>query len=217
MNYFELKLQLKVLYDRLEHQELTGRQIIQRIQKTIPFNECKIVGIPSISVDKLNFNVTGCYNPEDDLEGRVPIELEILYAKERNYYEFNDRDLSRDRWYNLVFDIITILGHEFVHLNQSRRRHFKPGKEYTSRHKNPYVKDSQEYLGIPDEVDAYAFTAAAQMAYLLPGKVEFHKTPVYEWYKGVFKKNDPVMIKLEKSAKRYYNKLQRQYNETNRR
>jgi hypothetical protein len=215
MNYFELKLKLKSIYDRFEYNELTSKQIANKFNLAIPFSECKVSTVPSLSLSGLNFEVTGCYNPELDQEGKKPIEIEILLPKERLYYIFSNDDLSRDIWYSLVFDIVTVLGHEYVHLHQFRRRHFKPGKEYSSKEKCSIKKERQEYLGIPDEVDAYAFTAAAQMAYALPLQIDFKSTPVYEWYKSAFKRNDPILKTLENKSNRYFKKLKRQYNETN--
>jgi uncharacterized protein (DUF608 family) len=79
---------------------------------------------------------------------------------------------------------------------------------------DPKIKENQEYLGIPDEIDAYGFSAAAHMAYFLPRVVSFQDTNVYNYYTNYFKKSDPVVKLLEKKSKQYYNKLKRQYNET---
>lgn len=214
MNYFELKFGLKTLYDKLEYQELTYQQIVRIINAAIPFKECSITGLETISLDNNNFTVTGCYYAEDDVNNKPPIVIEILFPKNKPCYEFSEDDLSRDQWYTLSYDIITILGHEFVHLHQARKRHFAPGKQYKSSHKNPTLKEHQEYLGLPDEVDAYAFTAAAQMALILPHRAPFIKTSVYDWYKNVFGKKDPILKKLENRTMRHYNLLRKQYHET---
>jgi len=216
MNYFELKLQLKTLYDKFEFQELTYKQIVNKISSIIPFQECKIFGLETISLDNNNFTVTGCYYAEDDVNGNIPITIEILFPKNKIFYELSDDDLTRDQWYSLVYDVVTVLGHEFVHLHQARRRHFSPGKNYKSTNKNPALREHQEYLGLPDEIDAYGFTAAAQMALVLPHQVPFKKTSVYDWYKKVFGSNNPVLDRLEKRTMRHYNLLRKQYYETNR-
>lgn len=214
MNYFELKLELKGLYDRFEYNSLTPRQLANKLNSALPYSECRVTVVPTLSLTNLNFEVTGCYNPELDTSSQTPIEIEILCSKERIFYTLCDEDLDRDIWYSLVFDIVTVLGHEFVHLHQFRRRHFKPGKEYRSQEKSLQKKAQQEYLGIPDEIDAYAYSAASQMAYVLPNQIEFCQTPVYEWYKNAFNKNHDIVKLLERKTSKYYKLLKRQYNET---
>lgn len=214
MNYFELKLALKSLYDRYEYTSFTPKQLGNKFKSVIPYEECCVSVVPSLSLNNLNFEITGCYNPDFDTQGRIPIEIEILCSKERIFYTLCDEDLDRDIWYGLVFDILTVLGHEFVHLHQFRRRHFKPGKEYHSREKSLPKRAQQEYLGIPDEIDAYAYSAAAQMAYVLPNQIEVYQTPVYEWYRTAFNKNHSIINLLERKTNKYYKLLKRQYNET---
>lgn len=216
MNYFQLKYNLKTLYERLEYKELTGDQITDSIRKEIPFKECNITSVYTISLDDYEYDITGCYYAELDRQGLPCIEIELLLPKIRDYYEISDNDLNRSLWNGLVFDVICVLGHEFVHLNQSRRRNFNAGKVYNSTTKDPRIKENQEYLGIPDEVDAYSFSAAAQMAYFLPKEINLQDTNVYKWYSTYFKKNDSVFKTFESRSVKYYKKLKRQYNETNR-
>lgn len=216
MNFFELKYTLQTLYDRLEYRELTGNDIINFIRKEIPYSECIVNPVYTISLDSNQFDLTGCYYPDLDMLGLPCIELEILLPKMRDYYEISDDDFDRNTWKQLTFDIACVLGHEYVHLHQARRRHFSAGKQYKSKTDNPTVKETQEYLGTPDELDAYSFSAAAQMAYFLPRNVDLHDTMIYKWYTRYFKKSDTVIKILENKAQKYYNKLKRQYNETNR-
>lgn len=217
MNYFELKYNLKTLYDRLEYKELSGNQIINYIRKEIPFNECNINPAYTISLDYDQYDITGCYYANLDKSGLPCIEVELLLPKTRSNYEISDDDLTRSLWNGLVFDLLCVLGHEYVHLHQSRKRNFNAGKEYKSTTKDPKIKENQEYLGIPDEVDAYSFSAAAQMAFFLPRQIDLEDTNIYRWYSVYFKKTDPVFKTFESRSKKYYNKLKRQYNETIRR
>lgn len=216
MNYFELKYNLKTLYDRLEYKELTGNQLVKSINKEIPFVECTINPVYTIGFEEYQYDITGCYYAELDKQGLPCIEIELMLPKIRSKYELSDQDLDRSLWNGIVFDIVCVLGHEYMHLNQSRRRNFTAGKEYRSTTKDPRIRENQEYLGIPDEVDAYSFSAAAQMAFFLPKKVDLEDTNVYHWYSVYFKKSDPVFKTFKTRSIKYYNKLKRQYNETNR-
>lgn len=214
MNYFELKYNLRTLYDRLEYKELTGNQIISYIREEIPFSECSINPVYTISMEDFQYDITGCYYAHLDQQGLPCIEIELLLPKMRTHYEICEDDLDRRLWNGIIFDLICVLGHEYVHLHQSRRRHFNAGKEYKSSTKDIKLKEHQEYLGTPDEVDAYSFSAAAQMAYFLPKIIYLEDTNVYKWYHACFKKNDTVIKLFEKKSMKYYNKLKRQYNET---
>jgi hypothetical protein len=63
-------------------------------------------------------------------------------------------------------------------------------------------------------VDAYAFTAAAAMAYGLwdNGKpIPYKKTSVCQIYSALFDKKHPVLLKLERLSKKYYKRLEQQY------
>lgn len=214
MNYFDLKLNLKTLYDKLEYQELTSNQLIKYIRKEIPFTECVINPVYTISLEDHQYDITGCYFANADIQGQPCIEVELLLPKIRTHYEISEEDLDRSLWNDIMFDLVCVLGHEFVHMHQFRRRHFKLGKEYKSKMTDPKIKENQEYLGMPDEVDAYSFSAAAQMAYFLPKQIEFEDTNVFRYYRNYFDKKDPVIKTLEKKSISYYKRLKRQYNET---
>lgn len=219
MNYFQLLKKLDGLYDVWQDQTLTPQAIVKKLNRVIPFTECKITAVGTLGLPENNYQVSGVYEPDLDEEGKCCIELEITFPKRKKLFYFGDEDLGREQWNNLVLDIVSILGHEFVHMHQFRRREFRDGREFKSLHKSAVVKESQEYFGIPDEIDAYAFTAAANMAYQLyrgEKPVKIKNTGVYQVYANVFDKKHPIVIKLEKLTEQYYKRLERQYNATNR-
>jgi hypothetical protein len=219
MNYWQLLYKLYQIYDSLEGKVVDHKTILRRIKRAIPFTECKIVGYQTLSVATNSFDVSGMYDPEQDEFDICPIEIEIGFPKRKENFEFSEDDFSRLHWSNFILDFLSILGHEFVHLQQFRRRNFSWPRMYVSKNKNPRIKEQQEYFGDPDEIDAYAYSAALEMAVsnFTPNKVNagtISKTRIYITYTKLFKKNDPIVLKLEKHTKRYYKKLEQQYHAT---
>jgi hypothetical protein len=216
MNYFQLLNKLDGLYDKLAGKAITPKDLVKRLNRAIPFKECRITEVTTLGLVNNNFQVSGVYEPDLDEDGECCIELEISFPKRKSLV-FSESCLSRDIWNLLVLDTVSILGHEFVHMHQFRRRGFRDGHSYRSTAKSMVVKESQEYFGIPDEVDAYAFTAAANMAHqLYKGErvSTVKQTTVYQIYCNVFDKKHPVVLKLEKLTDRYYKKLEKQYHAT---
>jgi len=215
VNYFELLDQLHQLYVKSYGKQLTSRQIVNKLNRTIPFTDVKIIKIDSISSLKNQFDVSGLYDPELDYDNKSCIFLEIVFPSNR-IFTFDESDLTFEHWHYFAIDIASILGHEFIHLHQSRKRHFNEGRNYKSSEKNIIFKENQEYYGIPDEIDAYAFTAASSM---INQKVFYNKnpilekTPIYNIYRHFFGKNDKVTQLLVKKTKTHYRKLERQYND----
>lgn len=216
MNYFQLLAKLDNLYDGLEGQELSSRAIVKQLNRAIPFKECKVVHVDSLSVNN-NMMVSGMYEPEEDEAKETCIEIEIVFPKRRpiSTFQFNTKDLDRAQWRELCVDVASVLGHEFVHMHQFRRRGYRDGRYYTSKATIADIKENQEYFGIPDEVEAYAFTTAVAMCEHFPNrKMEMEETIIYQIYASLFDLNDPVMLKLQKLTAKFYKRLERQYNVT---
>ena len=217
MNYFQLLGKLDSIYQRNQGKSLTSRNLVRKIQQAIPFAECKIVQNNTLAIYNTNLQVSGVYDPELDLDGLPPIEVEISFPKKQLAFTLDDSDLTRQQWNNMIVDVAGTLGHEFIHMSQFRRRKFRWGRCYISNSQTQAVSDAQEYYGIPDEVDAYAWTAAANMTHGLINNGEpyqIEQTGTYQIYKAVFDKKHPVVLKLCKLSNRYYKLLERQYYDT---
>lgn len=216
MNYFQLLNNLFLLYDKLEGKTVTYKDIVRRLKRTVPFEECKIIGNRSLSLATNVFMVAGLYDCELDEEGKPPILVEIIFPKRKEFFSFTDDDVSKEHWGQFCTDFTKILGHEYIHLNQFRRRNFNWSRPYKSKSTSPGLKEQQEYYGNSDEIDAYAFMAAADMVldslYSLNQKEpELVKTEVYKTYTRLFDRKDPVVVKLSKLSNRYYKRLKKQY------
>jgi len=71
--------------------------------------------------------------------------------------------MDKEGWREFATKVIDFLEHEMIHQAQYRSREFRPGRQYRSRHTDPTIKQSQEYLGNPDEIEAYAYNLSREL------------------------------------------------------
>lgn len=215
MNYFTLLEKLYYMYEKLYNKKLTCNQFVTKIRKAVPFSECQIILTKTLTVMPNDIPVAGLYDADLDSEGHRPIQMEIAVHKIRENFVFNDNDISLDKWATFCIDFAVILGHEYVHMHQFRRRSFKMNRPYVSTNKNQNIRDQQCYFGDSDELDAYAWSAAANaIIERRANKKNIESTELYRTYKKVFNKNDPLVLKFVRKGNRYLKKLEKQKNVT---
>lgn len=219
MNYFQLLKRLYDIYDPMVDKVVDHNTIVRKVRHAIPYKDCKILSNKTLTVVSNNFEIAGLYDPEKDADGEVCIEIEIGFPKRKDFYYFNQSDLSRNHWSDFCINFSLILGHEYMHLNQFRRRNYNWCRSYKAITLNPNIKEQQEYYGDSDEIDAYAFTAAANLitdSILNPKskKNTIEHSRLYKTYVSLFDKNDPVVLKFVRLTNRYLKKLEQQYHDT---
>lgn len=218
MNYFQLLKQFYDLYDDMCNREVSKTVIMKKIKSAVPFKECIIFSVETMSLPPGKFNVSGLYDPDQDEQGKPPITIEIAFPK-KHKFKFDEFHLRREHWAELCIDLASTLGHEFIHLNQFRKRNFEWTRVFKSRNANLKIREMQEYYGDKDELEAYAFMAAVEL--ILDKIFENNQvigpesTSVYKMYTVAFDCHDPVVKKLTKLINSYTKKLEKQYNETN--
>lgn len=210
---------LEGLYRKHEGERLSPSQLTHLISFAIPFRDVNFYTVKSLGVLSKDIQVSGLYDIQEDEIGLPSIEIELTYFKRKPAFTLNKQGLSFKQWRRLCFDVVTILGHEYVHQEQHRGRAFKMGKAYKSRETDATLKQLQEYLGHPDEIDAYSFSAAADMAQCLRTneKIDFKATGIYDQYVYAFGADHSIVTKLQKRSLKYFNILKGQYNEQNNR
>lgn len=219
MNYFQLLRKLYEIYDNLEGKEVDHLQIVRKIKKAIPWTACKIHGIKTLSIATNHWSVSGLYDPESDEFGEPCIEIEIGFPARKSMFCFSEEDVSRQHWGEFCIEFAQILGHEFVHMNQFRKRNFNWTRPYRSAISNPALREKQEYYGDNDEIDAYAFTAAADIILnkVLKNSVRLQLVEgsnLYKIYVKTFNKTDPVVLKFKRLTEKYIKRLEKQYHDT---
>lgn len=216
MNYFQLVERLNDLYDLFDGKEVECTAIIKKIKRCIPFKECKFFAIETMSLPYGKFNVSGLYDPYRDEQGKPSILIEIAFPK-TNKLVFDNDNLRREHWAELCIDLASILGHEFVHLNQFRKRQFEWPQAYKSLSPDRQKQEIQNYYGDSDEIGAYAFMAAAEVClnkFSYQTKADATKTNLYKTYRKIFSKDDPVVLKFLKLTEQYTKRLEKQYHAT---
>jgi hypothetical protein len=215
MNYFELLERLFGLYERVYNQRLTGDEFLKKIKAAVPFRECKITLVQSLNLLPNQLPVAGLYDAELDEAGHKPIEMEISIHKIRKHLLFNENDIGPEQWAEFCIDFACILGHEFIHMHQFRRRDFKMNRPYAASSLNAAKREQQCYYGDSDELDAYAWSAAANAVIEIKDSARrIERTNLYKTYTRVFDKNDPVVLKFVRKGNRYLKKLEKQKNGT---
>lgn len=105
-----------------------------------------------------NVWVSGLYDSDLDKNGKRAITLLFNYPNKHEKIK-----LSYFQFRKLCYNITDIIFHELIHLRQYRRRNFKDIPGYSSTAELFRTRQVQEYLGDPDEIDAYAFNIACEL------------------------------------------------------
>lgn len=216
MNYFQLLESLNELYDLFEGQEIECAAIVKKIKRKVPFRECRFFAVETMSLPYGKFIVSGLYDPNQDEQGKPSIQIEIAFPKVKKL-RFDNYNLRREHWAELCIDLASILGHEFMHVNQFRKRQFEWPRAYQSKNPDYNQQEIENYYGDSDEIGAYAFMAAAEVcldSFSTKKKKDVTKTNLYKTYTKIFKKHDPVVLKFVKLTNQYTRRLEKQYHAT---
>lgn len=98
------------------------------------------------------FFVNAYYDPEDDQNCSVPIEVIIFHNFKKDHI-WDTQHIT-----DLLIEIFDAVVHEFKHQRQSYRRHHVNYWEHVD-----HEECFDEYLADPDEIDAYAFSIAIEL------------------------------------------------------
>lgn len=109
-------------------------------------------------LDPDDFTIGAEYDPDLDERKKKQFIINLIVNHPKHTPllitgEFADR---------FTIEMVEALVHEYQHQHQYRSRRHILNRGYTSRHKDSKIKEDQEYLGQPDEIDAYAANIAAR-------------------------------------------------------
>jgi hypothetical protein len=98
------------------------------------------------------------YHSDYDQSKAKSIQLDFVY-------NLTDKNItiSRRRFNRLCYTIADTMQHEIIHMRQFRKRKFKLLPGYNSTAESQKIRLEQEYLGDPDEVDAYSYNIACEL------------------------------------------------------
>lgn len=118
----------------------------------------KIQKVYNNRVSKHDFHIGGFYEFDKDQAGLKSINLMFQFNNKNDFLKFNKFNIV-----DVAKSIADTILHEIIHMRQYRRRNFRCLSNYNSKAKNFFKKRNQEYLGNPDEVDAYSFNIACDL------------------------------------------------------
>lgn len=145
----------------------------------------------SKELDQNDFTIGAFYEPNYDEVGRKPLIIVFIVNCNKTVEIVNVERLS--------IELLEALIHEYQHLHQYRSRGFILNKSYSSSHSNPNIRADQEYLGSPDEIDAYAANIAARHFVLRDDLARKQSHDLGNYYYA-FGPHHPVIKKLLKKV-----------------
>lgn len=156
--------------------------------------------------------VGGLYDPDHDQCGEPCVEVYLLYHPDQQHLV-----LTVAQWQRLCFEVAECIGHELVHRSQARRRKYKIARDYVSRDHCKIKREEQEYLGSRDEIEAYGFSIAAELAAMY-GSFDIdspcmNDIVMWQVYQSSFDTDQSVVLKLKRQISKYLRRLEADYND----
>jgi hypothetical protein len=156
--YKNLSNWITPLINRSIKPRLFARRLYRFLNKWHPIRLRLITEVENLEPN--DFSIGAEYDPDLDQQHKkqIIINLFINHPKNTPWKITND---TADRF---AVEMVEALVHEYQHQHQYRSRRYRLHREhYVSEHSDPEIKNEQEYLGNPDEIDAYATNIAARI------------------------------------------------------
>jgi hypothetical protein len=165
-------------------------------------------------LDPDDFAIGAEYDPDLDERNKKHFIINLIVNHSKHMPMMITSDFA-DRF---IIEMVEALVHEYQHQHQYRSRRHISNRGYTSKHKDNKIREKQEYLGRPDEIDAYATNIAARFYIMRQlntnGPVE--SLDLLDYYK-TFGPQHPVVKRLLKKIVNNTHYLKEQENDKNRR
>jgi len=161
-------------------------------------------------LDPGDFTIGAEYDPDLDEERKKQFIFNIII----NHHKHVPMLITGAFADAFTLEMVEALVHELQHQHQYRSRRHMLNRGYTSKHKDITIKATQEYLGCPDEIDAYAANIAARFHILekLNTSDSVKSLDLLEYYKA-FGPNHPVIKCLMKKIVKNVTKLKENDND----
>lgn len=206
---------VRALYDQMvgfaspenKHQDFTVTEFTRFLRNFVGTADIKVKTARDSNVDLDQVIISGFYDPDDDEEGLAAVTVYANY----NPLQVTIR-LADVNWEKICLDLIECVGHEVIHQHQFRNRNFDVCN-YIFASKTPIEekRDAQEYLGNPDEIEAYGYSIAIEMYLKYNGKKLTSKhvgqSQVFKTYCAAFGTNHIVVKNLLEYALKYFKHL----------
>ena len=139
------------------NKEVTPKQVVSHLRKIVG-PTVVITTDKSSNVEPNDLNINAYYDPDEDEMDDQPFEITVVFPKDNP-----NVTMDKEGWREFAIKVIDFLEHEMIHQAQYRSRDFRPGRQYRSKHPDQSTSKSQEYLGNPDEIEAYAYNLSREL------------------------------------------------------
>ena len=185
---------MQALGQRVQGRSYSGSEITKIIRRQFPASEFVFKTYRDYSVDPDTVIVSGLYDCFDDANFLPSITVTLCYHPEQQIYFVDLID-----WDQLSFDVAECIGHELVHRDQHLNGRTPKLKIYSGDN------DEQNYLGGDDEIEAYAFSIAAEMQTF---SKPIHECAMYGVYQTTFAHDVNIITQLEHQVCKYQEQLE---------
>jgi hypothetical protein len=144
-------------FDEFANRGVSPRVLMNHVKK-LAGRQTIITSSTSDVVDPNTVGINAYYDPDEDEDGEIPIEVVLVFNPDDKRIT-----MGRNEWREFAAELIDYLQHEMIHQYQYRARGYQPTRAYVSKSKNAEQKKQQEYLGNPDEIEAYAHNLASEL------------------------------------------------------
>jgi len=185
----------------------TVSEFTKFLRNFVGSNDIRLKTSRDANVDLDQIIISGMYDRDDDEDGLPSITVYVNYNPQQKIVRITDID-----WYQLCIDLIECVGHEIIHQTQYRSRNFDVSPiVFGSKSDDAERRELQEYLGNPDEIEAYGYSIATEV-YLkhFPKKLyskHIAESQVFKTYLDAFGANHIVLNHLVGYSVKYFENL----------
>ena len=160
----------------------------------------KVIPNQHLFLDPGQFCFGGEYDPNLDERGRKQFILEFMIATGRK----DTWTLAEDDVQEMSLELTELLIHEYEHQKQYRSRRYRVRKSpYYGEAEEHVIRREQEYLGHPDEFEAYAMNIAARfylLRYVVCARSKYHCTDLKKYIR-MFGRRHKIVKQLVKQVR----------------
>jgi hypothetical protein len=201
---------LQVL-ERQSSRTVTTSELTDLLRKAVKIPQVRLYTSRSPGVDLDCVSIGGTYDYVLDAEDEPCVEISVIYNTAQQHI-----DTAKLDWPRVLLDLAECIGHEFVHREQHKRKK-RPSVRYHSKELDRHKKQEQEYLGSGEEIEAYGFSIAAEIAAIHKcftfDEAVANQVLMYKVYSGTFDTDQSVMLKLQRQISKYLRRLEVDYND----
>ena len=193
-------------------ERITPRNLVKRLSKHLNKHQhpvrVKLYTGAKGALDPGEFSIGAEYDPGLDEIKKKQFIIDFIL----NHPKTTPITITAELADQLAMDLLETLIHEYEHQRQFRSRRYRYHRNiYRSDHRDPDKRADQEYLGDPDEIDAYAQNIAARH-YLMKYKLnitsvaKINSPDLKQYYKAFGKDHEitKLLLRKVKANVKYY-------------